>query len=629
MILCVDDERVILESLKVELKEIFGSDYSIEIAESGSEAFELFETLMQENREIPIVISDYIMPKMKGDLLLSRIHTLSPTTKTILLTGQATTEGVTSAVNSANLYRYIAKPWELEDLALTLKEAIKSFQQEHDLAARRRELENERKKVNKERKVIDTLSKILNEKISELEIQKHELEQISKELNITTIEKILIEQEAEKMSRTLSSLQNSIRNNLFIRSVLHSLVNMLQIQLSIDRRENHVIEDIQTTIDSIIEDAGKGEHTIDSIVQVIQELKFFVFSRLSQQRKKTDLNIHKTMTGYIKAVQRSLIGETIYFNAKPTHLKSMTNRVRQKYREILEDKSGEINIHFEVNLHEQDVYIGVLDFALINIIENMLTNSIRKVHESKREKKWIRLTSFDEVIDGEEFTILKWEDNGTGIAADRKESIFRGDSDKTEEGDHGIGLRDIKNTVESSGGFIREEGIPGEGAVFVIGFPKVTKAEEIDFDEEYDDAENPMSIAEFRGKHVYIVDDDLHILNLFKEFLLKSGIQIVETFSNAETALEKITSAADQVDLIISDIEMTPLDGIGFIEQLNRINSTIPVLIISGILFHGTKKDYSILKTLNDLGVKDILRKPVDFIELFDKMQRILKNRTK
>ncbi|RPJ07260.1 MAG: response regulator, partial [Spirochaetaceae bacterium] len=241
VILCVDDERVIIESLRTELGEILGDSYVVEISESGEEALELCRDLIHEGREIPVVICDYIMPKMKGDELLAEMHILSPATKTILLTGQATTDGVTNAVNSADLYRYIAKPWEPEDLAITLREAIKSFRQELDLDQRIRELENEREKVVKERKVIDTLSKILNEKISELEIQKRELEQISRELNITTIEKILIEQEAEKMSRTLTALENSLTNNLFIRSVLHSLVNMLQIQLSVDRRENSII----------------------------------------------------------------------------------------------------------------------------------------------------------------------------------------------------------------------------------------------------------------------------------------------------------------------------------------------------------------------------------------------------
>ncbi len=89
----------------------------------------------------------------------------------------------------------------------------------------------------------------------------------------------------------------------------------------------------------------------------------------------------------------------------------------------------------------------------------------------------MRLVVTEERLGPETYTVLAWSDNGGGVAADRKQSIFSGDSDKTEEGDHGIGLSDVKATVQSAGGFIREEGVPGEGAKFVIGIPKPASGE--------------------------------------------------------------------------------------------------------------------------------------------------------
>ncbi len=55
------------------------------------------------------------------------IHEIAPKTLKILLTGQADMQAVTNAVNQANLYRYIAKPWEPTDLILTIKEAIRRY----------------------------------------------------------------------------------------------------------------------------------------------------------------------------------------------------------------------------------------------------------------------------------------------------------------------------------------------------------------------------------------------------------------------------------------------------------------------------------------------------------------------
>jgi response regulator RpfG family c-di-GMP phosphodiesterase len=620
IILCIDDEKTILESLKKEVKEIVGDACTIQLAETSLEALDYCHELLGNGGEVPVVICDYIMPQMNGDELLAEIHRLSPMTKTILLTGQTASAGLTNALNSASLYRYIAKPWESEDLVLTVREALKSYQQEKDLREHIHELEDERVKVTRERKVIDTLSKILTDKIEELEKQKGELEEVSKELNITTVEKILIEREAEKMSRLLSSLQNNLKNNLFIRSILHSLVNMLQVQLSIDKRENGLIEEIKKGILTVTED-GK-----EKVRFIVDGLQHNLLPRLVSQRKKTEQNIHKAMTGYVKAVQRSLLGESVYFSAKPTNLLSIVNRVKQKYREILEDKKRERSIQFSVELSDPDVCLCVFDFALINIIENLLTNSIRKVLEAKNIPMWIRLVTYEEKIKNETYTILKWMDNGTGVTDTRKHSIFEGDSDKTDEGDHGVGLHDIKNTVESVGGFIREVGSYGDGAVFLLGFPKVEEVPEIDFDKDLDDDEVPVFSPKYRSKKIVIADDNAEIVKMVGDFLKKAGIDSVIAFSNGKEVLDYIAQAKEPPDVILSDLEMEPVNGNQLIEALRMQNQEIPVLVMSGVLLPDGPSGYSKLIELNNLGVHDIVTKPVDFRELFEKLKRIFKS---
>ncbi|HEY9851878.1 MAG TPA: adenylate/guanylate cyclase domain-containing protein [Leptolyngbyaceae cyanobacterium] len=134
VIICVDDEPTVLRSLKTELQYAIGNDYVIEIAEEGEEALELIAELIEEEYEIVLVISDYIMPGMKGDDLLKRVHLISPKTLKIMLTGQADLEAVGNAIKYAKLYRYIAKPWQSEDLNLTVKEAINSYLQDKELS---------------------------------------------------------------------------------------------------------------------------------------------------------------------------------------------------------------------------------------------------------------------------------------------------------------------------------------------------------------------------------------------------------------------------------------------------------------------------------------------------------------
>ena len=133
VILCVDDEKMVLVSLRQQLKRKFERKYILETAESGEEALEIVKQLVENNIDVPVVVSDHIMPGMKGDELLKRIHELSPRTLKILLTGQADAEAVGYVVNYANLYRYIAKPWDQTDLNLTVAEAIRSYFQDKKL----------------------------------------------------------------------------------------------------------------------------------------------------------------------------------------------------------------------------------------------------------------------------------------------------------------------------------------------------------------------------------------------------------------------------------------------------------------------------------------------------------------
>ena len=139
-ILCIDDEAIVLDALKEQLYNSFEENCTIEVAESADEALEIVEELIEDNYDLPIVIADFIMPNMKGDELLAEIHKISPKTRTIMLTGQASIEGVGNAINKANLYRYISKPWDKEDLALTVKEAIKSYNQEDVIIKQNEEL---------------------------------------------------------------------------------------------------------------------------------------------------------------------------------------------------------------------------------------------------------------------------------------------------------------------------------------------------------------------------------------------------------------------------------------------------------------------------------------------------------
>ncbi|HEY9750740.1 MAG TPA: ATP-binding protein [Allocoleopsis sp.] len=135
VIICVDDEPTVLESLKIELKRVLGDSCLIETAEGGEEALDLIEELQEDDYEVALVLVDYIMPDIKGDELLREIHARSPNTLNIMISGQADLEAVSNAIREAKLFRYIAKPWQPDDLRTSVIEAIQSFLQDRKLEA--------------------------------------------------------------------------------------------------------------------------------------------------------------------------------------------------------------------------------------------------------------------------------------------------------------------------------------------------------------------------------------------------------------------------------------------------------------------------------------------------------------
>ncbi|MDN5201080.1 hybrid sensor histidine kinase/response regulator [Fulvivirgaceae bacterium BMA10] len=156
VILCVDDESIVLVSIRDQLKKYFKNKIAIETAESGEEALEIIDELIAEKKEPPIVISDQIMPGMKGVELLTKVHEKLPNTNTILLTGLAIKEDIIDAVNNANLYRFIPKPWDKMDLNLTVKEAINSFFQSKKIVDKNVQLNRTNRKLKQTNEELDT-----------------------------------------------------------------------------------------------------------------------------------------------------------------------------------------------------------------------------------------------------------------------------------------------------------------------------------------------------------------------------------------------------------------------------------------------------------------------------------------
>lgn len=126
-ILCVDDEVLILNSLLRQLQTAFEDEYLYETAENANEALELIEELQEENTDLLVIVSDWLMPGAKGDEFLINVHQKFPGIVKILLTGQADEGAVERAQDKANLHSCLRKPWNEQDLIDCIQTAISSL----------------------------------------------------------------------------------------------------------------------------------------------------------------------------------------------------------------------------------------------------------------------------------------------------------------------------------------------------------------------------------------------------------------------------------------------------------------------------------------------------------------------
>ncbi len=123
IILCVDDEKAVLDTLRAMLRRAF-QGYLLEFAESGEEALELLDEYTNQSIGKLVVITDWLMPGMKGDEFLVEVHKKYPKALKIILSGLIDQSGMQRAKNEAELYDVVSKPWDASALVSLIKKGI-------------------------------------------------------------------------------------------------------------------------------------------------------------------------------------------------------------------------------------------------------------------------------------------------------------------------------------------------------------------------------------------------------------------------------------------------------------------------------------------------------------------------
>ena len=420
-ILYVDDEIVNLNVFR----STFRRNYQIFVALSALEGLEILR-----QHEIHVVITDQRMPGMKGVEFLEQVFHEFPDIKRMILTGFADIEAITQAINKSQVYNYITKPWNENELRAKIDNALEAF----DLNQHNKGLLNHLQEANlKLEEYAHTLEERVRERTQKIEEQHTALliknEEI-RQMNAHLEDKVIERTEKVHLANERLHLANK-ELDLFIYRASHDLkgpiatVLGLALLAKIEEKTGANVEDYIEKIENI---ASKMDKTL---------VKLSLINTINQE---------------------NLLLE-------PIRISQAIQRTFDRFAEI----SQRCGVEMSYECPDNCVVISNPEL-LAMVFDNVVENGIFYRSNGRNGSPFVKVS----VESNFEKMMIRFSDNGIGIETQYHQLIFdmffRGS--EASQG-NGLGLYVARKAVEKIGGLIDVESEANKGTVFIINLPSI------------------------------------------------------------------------------------------------------------------------------------------------------------
>lgn len=420
-ILYVDDEVVNLNVFR----STFRRNYQIFVAQSALEGLELLR-----QHEIHVVITDQRMPGMKGVEFLEQVFYEFPDIKRMILTGFADIEAITQAINKSQVYNYITKPWNENELKAKIDNALEAF----DLQQHNKGLLNHLQEANlKLEEYAHTLEERVRERTQKIEeqhtallIKNEEVRQMNAHLEDKVIER------TEKLHLANENLHLSNKElDLFIYRASHDLKGPIATVLGLTllaKIEQKTGEDITDYIDKIENIAAKMDKTL---------VKLSLINTINQEN---------LLIEPIKICQ-----------------------IIQKTFNHFSELSQICGVELLYECPENCTLISAPEL-LSMVFDNVVENGIFYRSNGRNGAPFVKI----KVEPNIEKMVIRISDNGIGIEPQYHQLIFDMFFRGTEASKgNGLGLYVARKAIEKIGGLIEVESETNKETVFIISLPTI------------------------------------------------------------------------------------------------------------------------------------------------------------
>lgn len=216
-------------------------------------------------------------------------------------------------------------------------------------------------------------------------------------------------------------------------------------------------------------------------------------------------------------------------------------------------------------------------------------------------------------VSQEKYVCLSVSDAGHGMDEETRLRIFEPFFTTKEIGKGtGLGLAVVYGVVQSHHGFVDVESEIGKGTTFNIYLPAYT------FHSISDSAENQEPDYSLQGTEtILVIEDEQMLSDLLKEIFQERGYKVLTAF-DGETGIEMFKKFQNEIDLILSDIGLPKMNGWEMFNNIRDIDPHAKIIFASGYI------DPQIKSEMFKTGIKEIVQKPYDPIQIIRKVRELL-----